>query len=360
MNRLILIGNGFDLAHGLKTSYKDFIDWYWVNRIKGLEHEDALVSTDPLCTLTNALNKPWSESYLIDKNLRRREIAKIITYVKNSPYYYQLEMSKLLSTICKNIEIKGWADIENDYYSCLTYYVSNYKALGKDTIVGLNKEFAYLKERLIDYLNTESQKATVFIKSINDKIYENFRQCEIDITSSYYENNSLIEGTYPDNIMLLNFNYTSTPLQYVENKPNVTIKYIHGKLDNPQSVIFGYGDETDKDYERLNQFDDGECLRYIKQMHYNENSYYRDLMEFIKSAPFQICIMGHSCGKSDRTLLNMMFEHVNCVSIKPYYHVYKDGEDDYEKLFQNIDKSCTNKQLVRNKVVVKTNTKPLS
>ena len=25
MNRLVLIGNGFDLAHGLKTSYKDFI-----------------------------------------------------------------------------------------------------------------------------------------------------------------------------------------------------------------------------------------------------------------------------------------------------------------------------------------------
>ena len=29
MNRLILIGNGFDLAHGLKTSYNDFINWYW-------------------------------------------------------------------------------------------------------------------------------------------------------------------------------------------------------------------------------------------------------------------------------------------------------------------------------------------
>ena len=29
MNRLILIGNGFDLAHGLKTSYGHFIDWYW-------------------------------------------------------------------------------------------------------------------------------------------------------------------------------------------------------------------------------------------------------------------------------------------------------------------------------------------
>ncbi|OYQ49265.1 hypothetical protein CHU92_00385 [Flavobacterium cyanobacteriorum] len=29
MNRLIIIGNGFDLAHGLPTGYCNFIDWYW-------------------------------------------------------------------------------------------------------------------------------------------------------------------------------------------------------------------------------------------------------------------------------------------------------------------------------------------
>jgi len=29
MNRIILIGNGFDLAHGMKTSYGDFINDYW-------------------------------------------------------------------------------------------------------------------------------------------------------------------------------------------------------------------------------------------------------------------------------------------------------------------------------------------
>ena len=29
MNRIILIGNGFDLAHGLPTSYKEFIENYW-------------------------------------------------------------------------------------------------------------------------------------------------------------------------------------------------------------------------------------------------------------------------------------------------------------------------------------------
>ena len=29
MNKIFLIGNGFDLAHGLKTSYTDFIGNFW-------------------------------------------------------------------------------------------------------------------------------------------------------------------------------------------------------------------------------------------------------------------------------------------------------------------------------------------
>ena len=36
MNRLVIIGNGFDMAHGLKTSYKDFINWYWERRLNGI------------------------------------------------------------------------------------------------------------------------------------------------------------------------------------------------------------------------------------------------------------------------------------------------------------------------------------
>jgi hypothetical protein len=33
MNRLIIIGNGFDLAHGIKTSYHDFILDYLKERL---------------------------------------------------------------------------------------------------------------------------------------------------------------------------------------------------------------------------------------------------------------------------------------------------------------------------------------
>lgn len=37
INRIILVGNGFDLAHGLATKYEDFINWYldeWFKQVK--------------------------------------------------------------------------------------------------------------------------------------------------------------------------------------------------------------------------------------------------------------------------------------------------------------------------------------
>ena len=51
MNRLVLIGNGFDLAHGLKTSYADFINWYKAHRVEQLGEEHSNVSKDLLCTI---------------------------------------------------------------------------------------------------------------------------------------------------------------------------------------------------------------------------------------------------------------------------------------------------------------------
>ena len=48
MNRLVIIGNGFDLAHGLPTSYKHFIDDYWktvcdTNGTKKIKYNDDLI-----------------------------------------------------------------------------------------------------------------------------------------------------------------------------------------------------------------------------------------------------------------------------------------------------------------------------
>ena len=39
MNRIILIGNGFDLAHGLPTRYEDFINPRFNNEVQNFRTE---------------------------------------------------------------------------------------------------------------------------------------------------------------------------------------------------------------------------------------------------------------------------------------------------------------------------------
>lgn len=70
--------------------------------------------------------------------------------------------------------------------------------------------------------------------------------------------------------------------------------------------------------------------------------------------------MGHSCGNSDRTLLNTLFEHQNCVSIKPFYYVNKNGVDNYLDIVKNIYRNFTDMKLMRAKVVNKSFCEPLS
>lgn len=50
INRIILVGNGFDLAHGLATRYADFINWYWKQWASCLLRSPHKIETDKLCS----------------------------------------------------------------------------------------------------------------------------------------------------------------------------------------------------------------------------------------------------------------------------------------------------------------------
>ena len=121
-----------------------------------------------------------------------------------------------------------------------------------------------------------------------------------------------------------------------------------------------YGDEFDNLYSTLKEHSSKECLRNIKTTKYLESDNYRSVLSFIESAPFQVYIMGHSCGNSDRTLLNTLFEHSNCISIKPFYYIKNDGKDNYFDIIQNISRNFTDMKLMRDRVVNKTYCEPLT
>ena len=159
------------------------------------------------------------------------------------------------------------------------------------------------------------------------------------------------------NTLLLNFNYTKTAENlYLINYMNFEIINIHGELNNDNNpLIFGYGDELDENYQKIEKTQDNDFLENIKSIKYHQTRNYRDLLKFIESGIYQVFVMGHSCGNSDRTLLNTLFEHRNCVSIKVFYWQPEVGKDDYSNLIRNISRNFNDKPKMRDMVVNREN-----
>ena len=414
MNRIVLIGNGFDLAHGLKTSYADFINWYWKQWKRELILCHCSILEDPLCSIeldTEETDFTQWHGFLMQNSIAYQQMSGMEFYdAFSNGGLAIMKKSKLLTRICQSIETKGWVDIEADYYALLK------ECLKKNSIIEVKKlheHFAYLQEKLIEYLLEIQVKSTnkdIVLSSIKEKIYEpiilqdiavgaekqvnqfiseritgksafhtifNYQaelsmyrylndldienlQADLkydDINNELYHKNLAL---LPEYIMIVNFNYTNVAGSYLPDIPfHFLLNNIHGTLDNPQSVIFGYGDEMDKYYQELEDLNDNNYLTHIKSSKYLDASNYRKLLQFAESAPFQIYIMGHSCGNSDRTLLNTLFEHENCISIKPFYYQKEDGSGNYIEIAQNISRNFKDKQALRAKVVPKDCCEPL-
>ena len=404
MNRLVLIGNGFDLAHGLKTSYKDFFYWYWSQRFNNIYEVRTKTAEDKLCSMTTLGYESWY--YLMFYNhvqLSSYDGRQLYEMLKNEDLF-TINYYSLLDNIRQSIETKGWVDIENEYYDLLKNYVL--KHVANPHIESLNEQLQFLQSKLVEYLNSIEISDKLLKSEIRQKIYAPINLTDISIESEQalidhlssgmnqdencwnnklrqYASNCYSYGyvsdyrkkfsdkvvlndelpdelLLPNQIMLLSFNYTHTPYLYCKDGSIFSVNQIHGDLNNPKSVIFGYGDELDENYKTLVDKNENIFLGNIKSIKYLEADNYRKMLSFIESEPYQILIMGHSCGNSDRTLLNTLFEHKNCVSIKPYYYQKDNDHDNYIELIQNISRNFKDMKLMRDRVVNKTYCEPLT
>ncbi len=392
MNRIILIGNGFDLAHGYPTRYEDFINWYWEKRVHSFLGNLTPLSEDCLCSIKMTSDNSFNCWNVFAFHLPRfcNELSgkDIFQGIQSQPEQFEIRMSPFFRSICESIETKGWVDIEREYYSHVKMCMDSLSSSNNSSlsIKVLNYQLEYLRQLLVEYLKS-LQYINWENKDISNIIYGYFksddiavsRQCDYNAHCKNY--GTLIPDgkeaevkfrnkkySNPCNVLLLNFNYTPIAVAYLliqieKLKYGKDLKadmiYIHGDITKPRTLIFGYGDELDDTYESLLKSEDNEYLKHIKSIKYLESNNYRKLLQFIESDCFQIYIMGHSCGNSDRTLLNTLFEHKNCVSIKPYYYQKEDGSDNYMEIVQNICRNFTDMKLMRDRVVNKTSCDPL-
>jgi len=356
VNRLILIGNGFDLAHGLKTSYQDFIFDFFKRAIETFvekeEYKDELFELSYKDSYKYNFAGPL-EIQNFDDVKSRLDSFKNYKMVKMNIIFH----SSLMKRLYDNLSDLRWVDIENEYFELLLKATKNGD---KGLIKNLNNEFSILSKKLETYftdleIEKQNYSHTSFSRFFSQKILRE------DIVTINLEND-----LNPEVICYLNFNYTSTIGNYFgrENQflKDVSVKhiYIHGELDNPKNpIIFGFGDELNEDYLKFENLKNNDLFTHIKSFKYSQTSNYHDLIRFIESNDFQVFIIGHSCGLSDRTMLNQIFEHEYCKSIKIYYHLRNDGTDDFtEKTFE-ISRHFRDKGLMRMKIVPKDRSQPM-
>jgi hypothetical protein len=382
MNRIILIGNGFDLAHGLKTSYKDFINSYWTefrSIIYGEEfgygkicpYNDEFIGFE----IKNASGIKMhygatTEGQQWDEQNSYMDILKYIETISDRLSFYGEEVSSHLTfkndffkRISERTGLENWLDIEQEYYDALKELLPiKDPQKRKEGVKKLNEEFCAVKNLLEKYLTYIIENATIEKhKSIQDAFSSlvEFEEIAVRRPKNYTERYSRpIAIITRDELwdlqsetLILNFNYTETA-EKLYGKSDYEVISIHGELNNPQNpIIFGYGDELDDDYKKIEKLQDNDFLENIKSIQYHKTRNYRELLKFIESEPYQVFVMGHSCGNSDRTLLNTLFEHENCISLKVFYWQREDGTDDYTNLIRNISRNFNDKQRMRDVVV---------
>jgi hypothetical protein len=369
MNRVILIGNGFDLAHGLKTSYNDFIDDFWNkktdifkrtirNRSMGVIQNNFLVKipsgykyndNDIYADIAD-FGYFFQVEGITQGSSGYDEFYFVIAQFRINKHSNNLHFNNLfLERITTKKQLKYWVDIEDEYYLALNECLQgNYDG----GIERLNSEFLMIKTSLESYLKEQMvnkiDKLTQIEQNINSSI-------SLENILKKPKISKLFETLY------LNFNYKDTEKLYIQNNNSDKVIHIHGELDNPKNhIIFGYGDDIDEKYKFIEQQNDNRYLENIKSIKYLETRNYQEMLKFIDTDEYIIYIMGLSCGNSDRTLLNTLFEHKNCISIKVFYHQREDGTDDYSDVIRNISRNFTDKSLFRKIVVDKTLCVPLS
>ena len=373
MKRLIIIGNGFDVAHKLPTRYCDFVTHYWgkFNSTKSkydfIEFKDHISYNDRLegCKNFHDLLEKLGAVPITAGTYRTRFGS---TFKFTNDFFFE---------VAKSHSEYEWVDIEMMYYKHVELIFKKsfpYNRDNKDTqeyfIKKLNREIDEIAKCFESYLIKEVKPLILESRlSLMESIFSNPMMTEQSLKefdeefSAKYFNKRYPSGSHHlylnrkkfENTLLLNFNYTNTVDLY-KDRNDITIN-IHGELGSTtNTILLGFGNEGDKLYSDIENLNSNEFLRFMKSSHYTKNSNYKKLFDFIEEGHFQAHIVGHSCGLSDKTLLNAIFENSNCLSVKPYYYRYEAvneyGElDNYSDIVKNISRHFNDKKLMRDKIV---------
>lgn len=323
---ILVIGNGFDLAHGLKTSYKDFLEA--CHKMSLQEAVDGKADYKKLCD-TNLWMKHFitRQKQLDDTWIDlENEIFEVIKMLSNR--YKQNSLSRKVLVVDKNNADFNLLDIEK----CLRepYWDEN---LNKESCEELFKSYI-----INYYIETFQDVIPLLYKQLRKftQAFEKYLMYDVltQITPAIKYNFPLQSPNR--SVHILSFNYTDTyerlyktKSMYADSKS--VYVYVHGKAGKSDDCNLVLGTHS---FDNTTIPVDFNVFKKHNQRHkFGTIEAYQNFIEKLSKigiATFHV--IGHSLDKTDHNILKHVFLANKNAVINIYYH----DEEAQERLINNI------------------------
>ncbi len=301
---ILVIGNGFDLAHGLSTKYADFLqyiknnDFSEIDSPEAVEEIKSLVSDNVFIQYFNEkidFNKGWIDF--------ESEISLIISSLDFMKDYFWSSKTIRLSLVD---ELRRQESIAHKILGLLKTYVNTQNLTSEEynhlVIEPLAKHLSKLVRALEIYLCKIIEK-----KNIDIKIPE-------------------IEGLGIEKV--LSFNYTHTYEKMYDNQKIIEYDYIHGQANIENSVddnnlVLGI-DEYLNEEEKNNKLQFIQFKKYFLRIHKETGCKYKSWItrsnRHAGDRLDYIYIYGHSLDVTDKDILRDLILGGNARTSIFYYN----------------------------------------
>ena len=359
---ILVLGNGFDLHHNLKTKYSDYIGFMAQlkekNEIYANNIKNEVMTLDDIKGDKSKLRTQCLQTY-IKEGFSEETIRKVWSMLNNNFVQYFM---------LYNAEVKGWIDFEvlikniTTDIEKLMNRIDDIEVEGeekyKNGIIGnaretlLAKSFSkifdidkgngiYVKKDLANYLVGINRKVIIkILRKEFDGLCDSLWLYLKDIEPHYREIKSEFTYQQINNIgadAVITFNYTDTYKRYGISSEHVI--HVHGSLGD-NNIVLGFDDDDEKELQYVYFKKYMQCILkrtpILEQYNFsaevlgeggiNRHDYENPIMHFF----------GHSLDATDREKLKYLFD--NASRIKIYYYDEEDHEEKIEKVIELLGK----------------------
>lgn len=335
---ILIIGNGFDLAHKLPTKYGQFLDFIkFINdleiskgKVSKLNPEEELEFSkldkgvqNYLDEVLNGEDRQINENNIISKDtgVRLKYIENMIELSKNNLWVKWFQI---------NTEIdSNWIDFEAEIsrvVQTVEKIIKQPHRPSEEQSVFIANLVSVFLDDLIYSKNEETDKLDKFkTRTLND--LNNLIKCfEIYLEDCVRK---IDKGVLSPDIYdlkvdcLLSFNYTDTYQRlYSCKNSNIEYDYIHGKskidYKGSNNMVLGIDDYLTGE-DRFSNTNFVEFKKYYQRLYKNTGCKYKKWIED-KNKTYDVYIFGHSLAMTDKDVLSEFINNPNTRIIIYYFN----------------------------------------